>query len=139
MADTNLTIKDQINNMRGLEGLAALGAVRLGDWLAGQLKPLTDSVARTVTDSILEMDVPARITAVVATAGGATGIQLIGPEGATTATKQCTIAYDTNGFATITFHAADAVTAAKVTYATYPEPTFNSVTGLGEVLEAVPT
>lgn len=139
MADTNQTIQQQLNNATAGTFEAVLGLIGFGDWIAGQLRPLTDADARTVTANVLVMDVPGEVIAVVATAGGS-GIYLIGPEGATTATKQCTIAYDVNNFATITFHAADGVTAAKVTYKPVPYPSNKDGTrGLGNLLAMVPT
>lgn len=140
MSDTSQTIQAQLNYFNASYAHAAMPLVKLGDYLAGQIKPVTDTDARAVTDHVLVMDVPGRIESVVATAGGATGISLIGPEGATTATKQCTIAYDADGFATITFHAADAVTAAKVTYSLipYPENPHTGVKGLGAILAYSP-
>jgi hypothetical protein len=140
MSDTSQTIQAQLNYFNASYAHAAMPLVKLGDFLAGQLKPITDTDARTVTANVLVMDVPGRIESVVATAGGATGICLIGPAGATTATHQCVVAYDTDGFATITFHGADAVTAAKVTYSLvpYPENPHNGVKGLGAILAYSP-
>jgi hypothetical protein len=140
MSDPNQTIQAQIDRFNANDAHAAMALIQLGTIIAGLVKPKSDSVARTVTSNVLVMDVPGRIESVVATAGGATGICLIGPAGATTATHQCVVAYDTDGFATITFHGADAVTAAKVTYSLvpYPENPHNGVKGLGAILAYSP-
>ena len=138
MSDAPQSIKEQLNNFTANSVNAAMGLVLLGDILAGQIKPITDTDARTVTTNVLVMDTPGEIVSVVATAGGS-GIYLIGPAAATTATKQCTIAYDVNGIATITFHAADGVTAAKVTYKPLPYTSNPDGTqGLGNLLAMVP-
>jgi len=140
MADTNQTIQTQIDNFDANYAHSAMGLLTLGTIIAALLRPTTDTDARTVTDHVLVMSTPGWVRHVVATAGGATGITLLGPAGATTATKQATIAYDVNGIATITFHAADAVTAAKVTYSPWPYPTNGDRTvGLGNLLAMVPT
>ena len=139
MSDTPQTVQTQLNIFTPQAVNSVMALINFGDWLAGQLKPLTDADARTVTANVLVMDVPGRIEAVVATAGGS-GIYLVGPAGATTATKQCTVAYDANGIATITFHAADGVTAAKITYSPAPYTSNPDGTrGLGNLLAYVPT
>lgn len=138
MSDTPQTIQQQLDIFAPQAVHAVMAQVQLGTFLAGQIKPITDSVARTVTSNVLLMDTPGEVVAAVATAGGS-GIYLIGPDGATTATKQCTVAYDINGFATITFHAADGVTAAKITYKPLPYTTNPDGTqGLGRLLSVVP-
>lgn len=139
MSDSPQTIQQQINNftIHQIGGVMAL--VALGDIIAALLKPTTDSDARTVTSDTLVMDVPARINAVEVTAGGVTGLQLIGGAGSTLATKQVAVAYDTDGIATITFKASDAVTAAKVTYTEWPYPTNpDGTSGLGNLLAMIP-
>jgi len=141
MSDINQTIQDQIDLFNANTAHASMSLVQLGTFLAGQLKPITDADARTVTTDVLVMDVPGRIEAVWATAGNVTGIMLIGPEGATLRTLTCTVAYDVNGIATITFFATDAVTAAKITYseAPYPSTADGRTVGLGNILALVPT
>lgn len=141
MSDINQTIKDQIDLFNANTAHASMALVQLGTFIAGQLVPITDSSARTVTTNVLVMDVPGRIEAVWATAGNATGIMTIGPAGATLRTLTCTVAYDVNGIATITFYGTDAVTAAKITYsqAPYPMTADGRTVGLGNILALVPT
>lgn len=139
MSDPNQTIQAQIDRFNANDAHAAMALIQLGTIIAGLVKPKSDSVARTVTSNVLVMDVPARIIAVEATAGGTTGVSLLAPSGATLATKQCTVDYDDDGIATITFKASDAVTTAKVQYAELPLPSLpDGSTGLGTVLAYVP-
>lgn len=114
------TVKEALNIASPTDLPAQLHKVSLGTVLQG-LIPVQDTDPRTVTANVLTLTgEPGEVTAVVATAGGVTGGFTIIPPAAATATKTVKVGYSAEGIATLTFHAADAVTAAKVVKKTLP-------------------
>jgi len=106
-----------------------LRKVRLGTILAGMLVPVTDANARTVTADVCVLTTAGTVLAVTATAGGTTGNFRLVASGMTPATTQVAVSYSAEGIATLTFAAADAVTACKVQKTTI-------TAGLGSILAA---
>lgn len=106
-----------------------LRKVSVGTILAGMLVPATDTNARTVTAHVCVLTTAGMVLAVTVTAGGVTGNFSPIAAGMTPATTQVAVSYSAEGVATLTFAAADAVTACKVQKTTFPA-------GLGTILAA---